>query len=88
MSKLTKPQLIDQLAALREHADKLETKLASVTRERDEAVDGLHRLKSELLAAKLPAVIVPRRTPEHKLPEHMRKARELAMTRGIVVRVG
>lgn len=90
MSKLTKTQLVDQLAALREHCDRTETQLARVTTERDEAIEALHRLKGELLAAKLPApkpLVVRKPYTPHALPAHFAAAREAAMRMGAVVKV-
>jgi hypothetical protein len=88
--QLTKLELLADLARLREHCNFIETKLARTVTERDEAVDGLHRLKSELLGSKLPAPPAPAPIATRALrvlPPHMAAARELAMRIGRVVKV-
>lgn len=50
MAQLTKAQLLVEIEQLRIERQRLIV-------ERDEAIDGLHRLKSELLASKLPAPV-------------------------------
>lgn len=81
MPRMTNAQLVDENIRLREHCARLEAKLAEANRayedahgalmhvstERDVAVDGLHRLKTELLASRINAAIATQPATPHRV---------------------